>query len=485
MIHALGLRRFSFLILAILLAPTTLVGGELYIGATTRSITPDLPVALQGQRHTRISQGVDSPVIVAALAIETRDGDKSLDQAVLVACDLAMVPDEARDRVREALKEQIPDFDPQKLILSATHAHTAPAWNDEVYEIPKSGVVQPADYLKLLVERIMEATVEAWKSRQRGSVGWGLGHAVVGQHRIAVSDSGKAQMYGNTALPTFQRFEGYEDHGVEVLCFWNESGQLLATAVNVACPAQEVENGYKVDADFWHPVRETLKQKHGENLVVLGWSGSAGDQSPHPMIRKAAEERMRTLRRLTRLEEIARRVVAGWEEAYAGAEQERHADVPLAHRTLKLDLPKRQVTQEEALAAETAAARFKDVPKETWNFKWNNSVVERFRSQKPTDVYPSEAHVLRLGDCAIATNQFELYLDYGIQMKARSPALQTFVIQLAGGGTYLPTARAVPGGAYGSVPQSTQVGPEGGRMLVEETLRTLGELWPKESAAKK
>jgi hypothetical protein len=193
---------------------------------------------------------------------------------------------------------------------------------------------------------------------------------------------------------------------------------------------------------------------------------------------------MRELRGLTRLEEIARRVVLAWGEAYAGAERERHADVPLVHRTLQLDLPTRLVTQEEALAAETAAARFKEVPKEAWNFKWNNTVVERFRSQKPTDVHPTEVHVLRIGDCAIATNQFELYLDYGVQMKARSPALQTFVIQLAGAGSYLPTARAVPGGAYGAIPQSNKVGPEGGRMLVEETLKTIGELWPKEEAKK-
>jgi len=45
---------------------------------------------------------------------------------------------------------------------------------------------------------------------------------------------------------------------------------------------------------------------------------------------------------------------------------------------------------------------------------------------------PVEVHVIRLGDMAIASNRFELYLDFGIRIKARCPAVQTFVVQLAG-----------------------------------------------------
>lgn len=39
---------------------------------------------------------------------------------------------------------------------------------------------------------------------------------------------------------------------------------------------------------------------------------------------------------------------------------------------------------------------------------------------------------------AIATNDFELFTDFGIQTKARSPALQTFIIQLAPNGKFPP-----------------------------------------------
>ena len=88
-----------------------------------------------------------------------------------------------------------------------------------------------------------------------------------------------------------------------------------------------------------------------------------------------------------------------------------------------------------------------------------------------------ELHVVRLGDVAIATNDFELYTDYGVAMQARSPATQTVVIQLAGGGSYLPTERAVRGGGYAAIPQSNRVGPPGGQVLVDRTVELIQSLW--------
>jgi hypothetical protein len=444
------------------------------------SITPDGPTPLAGQMRTRISQSVESPVTATALALESREGDRVLDQAVMVACDLVAIRQGVLEEVRAALKGRAAGLDLQKVFLSATHTHTAPVMEDGLYDVPESGIVQPGEYRKFLVAQVADAIDQAWQARKPGKVGWGFGHAVVAQNRIAVYEGGRAQMYGATAQPSFTRFESYEDHGVEVLFFWNADGRLIATCINLACPAQEVEGRSAVNADFWHPVRQTLRERYGEDLFVLAWTGAAGDQSPHLMYRKAAEERMRRLRKLDRLEEIARRIVAAWEEAYEGARQEQHADAPLVHRVDTLKLPMRLVTQEEALAAQNQVNTLKDDPGAQRIRQWQQTVVDRFEKQKPGDMHLTEVHVLRLGEVAIATNQFELFTDYGVQMKARSPALQTFVIQLAGPGTYLPTARGVAGGAYGAVIQSNQVGPEGGEVLVERTLELIGSLWPDE-----
>jgi hypothetical protein len=88
-------------------------------------------------------------------------------------------------------------------------------------------------------------------------------------------------------------------------------------------------------------------------------------------------------------------------------------------------------------------------------------------------------HVVRIGDVVVATNQFELFTDFGVALKARSPALQTFVVQLVGRGTYLPSGRAVRGGGYSAIAESNEVGPEAGQVLVDHTLARIAELFPR------
>ena len=454
--------------------------AELHVGAATTSITPDRPIALSGQMHTRISKGVRSPVTATALALESRDGASVREQALFVSCDLVGIDPAVIAGVRSRLKDRLPDFDPRKLIISATHTHTAPVLEEGKYLIPKDGVMQPSEYMEFLCDRVTDACVTAWNGRKLGRVGWGLGHAVVAQNRRAVYADGRSVMYGGTQEADFRGIEGPEDHGVEVLFFWDGDGKLMATAVNVACPSQEVEGDSMIDADFWHEIRESLKAAHGNDLAVLGWTGAAGDQSPHLMYRKQAEERMRKLRNVSRLEELARRVVAAWEEAYEGAKQEPAADVPLVHRVETIALPIRLVTEAEAARTRAEIATLEKDPNNARVTTWHKEVIDRYERQKAGKVepYAMELHVVRLGDVAIATNDFELYTQYGIQMKARSPALQTFVIQLAGPGSYLPTTEAARGGGYSAIVASNLVGPEGGRALVEHTVRLINALWP-------
>ncbi|MFO0909091.1 MAG: hypothetical protein U0794_12210 [Isosphaeraceae bacterium] len=366
------------------------------------------------------------------------------------------------------------------MVLSATHTHTAPVMKEGDYDIPREGVIQPEEYSDFLANQITDAVAGAWASRKPGRVGWGLGHAIVAQNRRAVYSDGHAQMYGATDRKEFRGIEGSEDHGVEVLFFWDSAGKLFATAVNVACPSQEVEGGSAVNADFWHEVRETLRARHGKDLLVLAWTGAAGDQSPHLMYRKRAEERMRELRGLSRLQELARRIVDAWEEAFEGGKKEPYADVVLAHKVANVALPLRHVTEAEAAEAREKVKTLSKDPKNRRLVLWHGDVVDRFERQKAGKATPyvMELHAIRLGDVAIATNVFELYTEFGIQMKARSPALQTFLIQLSGPGTYVPTARAVQGGGYSAIAESNVVGPEGGQALVEKTVEMLNALWP-------
>jgi len=98
--------------------PAPQEAGELLVGAASISITPDKPVALQGQMHTRISKAVGPPVTAAALALAGRRGQQAGDQAVFVACDLAVLRGAMIEKVREQVKGRLPDLDVSKLVFS-------------------------------------------------------------------------------------------------------------------------------------------------------------------------------------------------------------------------------------------------------------------------------------------------------------------------------------------------------------------------------
>jgi len=456
--------------------------SELFIGAASVNITPSQPVALSGQRRTRIAHQVESPVTATVLALETRDGEKILDQAIMVSCDLAAIRDDLQDRVRERVKTRLPDFDVNKLFLAATHTHTAPVTSEGIYVIPEKGVIKPLEYADFLNERLEDAVVRAWQNRQPGGVSWGLGHALVAHNRRAVYADRNARMYGATDGPSFRGIEGYEDHYVDVLFFFNADRELTAMAVNVACPSQEVENREKVNADFWHEARLLLRKRFGEDLQVVAWTGAGGDQSPHLMWYKRAEERMRRLRGLTRLEEIARRIDVAVDEAYQGAKQDIHFDASLTHQVKSIQLPVRKVTQQEFAEAkafcDAVAKEEKLDPRKCLERMWSQSIVDRYEQQKANPHYTMELHCLRLGDVAVCTNPFELYTEFGIRIKARSKAVQTFVVQLAcGSGAYVPTVEALQGGSYSTAVYSNLVGPEGGDSLVDQTVAAINAMW--------
>src|SRR5690606_4755279 len=82
-------------------------------------------------------------------------------------------------------------------------------------------------------------------------------------------------------------------------------------------------------------------------LVVAGWIGAAGDQSPHPIYRKEALNRMMELSEKSRLEDIAERIVDVVKWVYEVVEKERNGSVPLVHRMERIDLPARKITVDE------------------------------------------------------------------------------------------------------------------------------------------
>ncbi len=467
-----------------------LKADDLYIGKASIDITPKIPVALLGQFHLRLATSIETPLTANIIALESKSGGTSLGGTVFVSCDLTVITDRLIDRVRQEVKnQQLKGLDENRVILTATHTHTAPVFGNEnlVYPIPKEGVTQIEEYFELLVERISGGVVQAWNNRQRGSVSWGQGHAVVGYNRRSSYEDGSASMYGGTHVPSFTGIEGYEDHDINTLFFWNARGKLIATSISVACPAQEVENREAVNADYWHEVRKRLHKRYGKDLVVVGWIAASGDQSPRPMYRSKSEQRMRDIAGRNQLEEIAYRIVNAVDEIHNVIKKERQNDVLLSHKTETLQLPMRMLSEKEyeeakegrdRLMKEMSGGPEKVKELQAW-MMWYRDAALRYENQRtsPNQTVKAEIHVIRIGDIVICTNPFELFTEYGIRIQGRSKALQTFVVQLAGAKNYLPTAKAIEGGGYSVIMQSSFVGAEGGKILTDTTVEMINKMF--------
>ena len=94
---------------------------------------------------------------------------------------------------------------------------------------------------------------------------------------------------------------------------------------------------------------------------------------------------------------------------------------------------------------------------------------------------PATAKVLiqasRIGELAICTMPFEVLVEIGLELKAKSPAGDTFVVELANGGYgYLPTPHQHGLGGYETWQGTNNVQKEASDLLVKNLLEMLGEL---------
>jgi sugar phosphate isomerase/epimerase len=421
----------------------------LFAGWAGTDITPPRPVALTGQLHKRISTGVRDPLTATVLALETRGPDGRREQALMISTDLIIIQRAIQDRLKAMLKPRLPDFDTAKLFLFGTHTHTGPGLVDttfgDLYDVSSDpGVMKASEYADFFLDRVGRAAEQAWKNRAPAQMGWAMSHAVTGLNRRSVYADGSAVMYGGTTAPNFSHIEGGMDTAVDVLGLWGADGKLSGVVVNVACPSQETENLNEISADFWHDTRRALHARHGAGLFVLPQCAPCGDLSPHPIYRQRAEQLMDQRRGLSRRQEIARRLANAVDDALPLAEAAKADRLHFRHEVALTDLPEHQ------------------------------PAVQPF--YETDSVHPAELHVLRLGDVAMATNPFELFHDYATRIEARSAAPLTMLVQICSGHSgYLPTGRAVKGGGYSA--DKFVVGPAGGQVLVEETVKHINQLF--------
>ena len=500
----------AFAAIAVLFC-ASLDAATLSVGTSKVNITPEKSVPLWGQFGLRLSQGVKSPIYANVCAVEALENGQYADAAIFVSIDCVHVPTAFAKIIRDKVAAKDSSLPSEKIIFFATHTHTAPT----LYvgpALPKGDNIEDyAETIENISTQIADAVCAAWGNKVPADFSWGIEQAVIGQSRRAVYFDGHAQMYGNPNDPNFSHYENPTDPDLGSIFFWNKEGKLLSVVINVPCPSQVMEHLSVICADHWDVTRAKLYERFGDELVVVSCVASAGDDSPHPQYRQAALARMRMLRYAedaeisadkrtnfqeylrahdSEMSEIARRIDRAVGDAYECAVKDKQSEIMFGHAVETLPLPMRQVTEEEYNNAKAQCESFKQALVDNPNkspaevafmaIGWFGNVVERYERQQAgnADTFPAFVHVVRLGDIAVATNQFELFVDYGMRIKTRSPAMATFVVELADGdGAYMPTDKAIRGGGYSAVVESDPVSAEGGQVLVSETLRLLDDLW--------
>ncbi len=502
---------------------------QFLIGWSEIDITPDKKVSLAGQFAERISQYVEKPLTATAMAVSAGS-----EQMVLVSVDVVSIGYNLVDAVREKLANNTVGLDPQKVIYSAIHTHTAPNFprpmrQDEYLQnglggssfrrmiesmlppgkkyIESANVTQnpeiatDGEVFDLLAERLSKVVLDAWEDRKPGGYSNAFGRAAVGMCRRAVYSDGSAQMWGDTNTAVFTELEGGNDSGIELMYVFDDTQKLTGIVANIACPAQCVQHRLFVSPDFWGEAKLLLRKHFGEDLFFLTLCAPAGDQCPVDLVRwvepesdvndpnlkrnnppaRKADPSMFDLAGMRKAgKRIAREIIDVYEEGVDAPQM----NGELIHKVCMMELPLRRATMSQYNAAVQAVKDYFAQKEGDVDFndaaKLQNhiGICQRYKLQEVMETLETETHIIRFGSVAIATNPFELFLDYGNQIRARSHAEQTFLIQLANGQEgYLPTEKAEKGGHYSAFIPSGQVGHIGGEQLVRQTLKEINTLF--------
>ena len=133
-------------------------------GAFAQDITPTkFPISVNGGMADRLAKGFHDRLHARCLVLD--DGTTAI---VLVVCDSCMIPREILDEAKN-LASKATGIPTGRMLISATHTHTAPT---------ATGVFQSdpdADYVKFLAEQIAKGITKAHANLAPAKIGWGVG----------------------------------------------------------------------------------------------------------------------------------------------------------------------------------------------------------------------------------------------------------------------------------------------------------------------
>jgi len=422
------------------------------IGIAIADITPPLGICLQGHFNRREASGIHDPLHARAFVFE-HGGTR----VAMVGCDLVVIPRDVTDAARVLIAQQS-GIPPTHVMIWATHTHAGPVLMDG------DGDERDEDYTGELVRKLADVVRQASRDcRGRSlSVAFGEAHGVGFNRRYLMRD-GSIRTNPGVGNPDILRPQAPIDPQVGCL-YVSEGAAVPGVFVNFACHLDVLGSGNTlISADYAYYLEETVRGGLGQDCVALFGNGASGDINHidvHANTPQGGFERSRAmgealggevLRCLKPAEPLGQ---ATGPEAILSANSE---IVPLPYRRFS-----------EAELAGFRATLAEGDPEER-SFAKLNARSSLLRHESGDDTYPAEVQVLRIGDAAVIGVPAEFFVEFGLDIKRRSPAKHTFVVELANDCIgYVPTPEAISAGAYEG--NSARFSPEAGQMLADAAL---------------
>ncbi len=296
--------RLAILLFAILLAflpLTALASWE--AGLAKIDITPTEPVPLAGYGgKTRMSQGVEHPIWLKALALRDETGATS----VLVTADLVGLSDKMVGRIAAAALEKH-GLPRERLILNTSHNHSCPVTEDVLwlyYEFTPEETAARDRYTEMVYRAYEEAIAAAIADLAPAELGFGQGLAGLAVNRR------RSRGPESRALP------GPVDPDVPVIAV--RSGETLRGIVfGYSCHTTAL-GGLTLNGDYAGFAQLDLEKSH-PGAVAMFVQNCGGDANPLPRIRgKDAEAVALAERYGLVLAEAVRQTLAGSMAALPG-----------------------------------------------------------------------------------------------------------------------------------------------------------------------
>lgn len=469
--------KWLFFVLACVAVHSAWGAPGLRVGTAAVDITPDVfPIQLRSGK----SDHVHDPLHVRAVAFENGEG-----RAVIALMDAIGYGRERADEAK-AIVAKATGWLPEQMLVCATHTHTAPKGGEDMpgrvaYEEKRfQGLVKA---LTGAVKTLELAEVGHAKDEEPGEVynrRWLLKPGVVMLHPLGKKDKVRT----NGPRDKILQPAGPTDPEVCVVLARTRTGRPLGLIANYALhyvggvPMVAGEKGRQVgmaSADYFGEFARLMPSRMrnpANNFVAFMSNGSSGDinnidfygkrppRAPFEQIQivaqKTADAAWRAVQKIDRFD---RDPVIAMRQREVTIRYRRPApeDVALAEKVLKLSRKER----EEINKRSTSVA--------------NNTVAFAGPDAPTTEKVLVQA--LRIGGQAIVTMPFEVLVEIGLEIKAKSPFASTFMIELANGGYgYLPPPNQHELGGYETWLGTSKFAEDTSVILTRHLLEMLAEL---------